>query len=168
MKKFSILLNLVFISLFLISEKPIENETIILHNEIKTEKPPENFDNDTLSLANVRDFIYDSLRLENPQIVLAQAILESGNFKSWLSLNSNNIMGMRHPRRRPTISKGTIKNHAHYNDWKDCLKDYAIWQSRFCKRLNTKEYYDYLDSVYAESGGYSGKLKFIVKNLENV
>lgn len=120
---------------------------------------------DTLSTTADSVFTYIFLmRLEHPDIVMAQCIEESGNFSSPLFLHGHNCTGMRVPAQRPTLALGMLYNHARFRSWKDCIADYAIWQSTFCRRFTRDEYFAYLDRVYAEKKGYSDRLKNIIKS----
>lgn len=111
---------------------------------------------------SVYSFIFE-LRLENPRIVMAQCIEESGHFKSKLFLEGNNCIGMKVPSQRPTLAKSVLYSHAKFNSWKECLMDYAIWQQIYARGKNEDEYFKYLDRVYAEKSEYSTRLKNIIK-----
>lgn len=111
----------------------------------------------------VYDYIY-SLRLEHPDIVMAQCILESGNFSSEIFLEGNNCLGMKVPQIRPTLCTGTYKGHAKFSSVRDCISDYAIWQSIYCKGLTREEYFKYLDKVYSQVDDYSERLKRVIKS----
>lgn len=119
---------------------------------------------DTLSTTADSVFSYIFLmRLEHPDIVMAQCIEESGNFNSPLFRNGHNCTGMRVPAQRPTLALGMLYNHARFRSWKDCIADYAIWQSIYARGLNEDDYFAYLDRVYAEKKGYSTRLKKIIE-----
>ena len=107
------------------------------------------------------------LRIEHPDIVMAQCIEESGGFTSLLFKEGNNCTGMRVPAQRPTLATGALYNHARFASWRECLADYAIWQSIYARGLTREDYLAYLDRVYAEKKGYSERLKKIIndKNL---
>ena len=114
---------------------------------------------------NVKDYI-DKLHLKFPNIVLQQVLLESGNFKSPLCKNYNNIVGMRPSLTRPTIAQETNDNFAKYDNWRESLIDYTFWQCSFTRDIKTEEqYYDFLDKVYCEKDSsnskYSDRLKQI-------
>lgn len=117
--------------------------------------------NDTLSLENVKKYL-ELYRVENRDIVYAQIRLESGNLTSFLTRNNNNFLGMKYPHQRPTTSIGEKNGFANYENWKDCIQDYAIWQSRYAKKLSKEEYFSYLEEVYAESPTYISKLKELI------
>ena len=107
-----------------------------------------------------------SLNIEHAEIVFAQAILESGHFRSKLFKINNNLFGMRLPKKRETTAVGKNLGYAKYENWIESVKDYALYQQFVMKRKNYTEveYFKYLDRVYCESGGYSTKLKKIIKN----
>lgn len=111
----------------------------------------------------VYDYIF-KLRLDHPDIVMAQCIEESGTFTSKLFREGHNCLGMKVPSTRPTLAVGTMMGHARFNSWHDCITDYAIWQSTFCRRFTRDEYFAYLDRIYAEKKGYSGRLKAIIQS----
>jgi len=104
-----------------------------------------------------------------PEIVFAQAVLESGHFKSFIFRTNNNLFGMRYPKVRETLATGAKSGYAVFSDWQSSVKDYKLWQDRFIQKrgIDTKaEYLTELDKVYSESNGYSAKLKKIIKNFE--
>jgi uncharacterized FlgJ-related protein len=105
------------------------------------------------------------LNIRYPHIVMAQALLESGNYKSKIFIESNNLFGMREAKVRITTSKGTQYNHAYYNTWSESVFDYAFYQCRYMHNINSEEqYYQSLNASYAEAGNsYSKALKEIVK-----
>lgn len=101
--------------------------------------------------------------IDHPRIVMAQCIEESGNFSSKLFKEGNNCLGMKVPSRRPTLAKGVMYGHAFFKSWKDCINDYAIWQSIYARGLTEEDYLQYLDRVYASKKGYSQRLINIIK-----
>lgn len=111
----------------------------------------------------VYDYIF-KLRIDHPDIVMAQCIEESRGFTSKLFVEGHNCLGMKVPGSRPTLAVGTMLGHARFNSWRECIADYAIWQSTFARRLTKDEYFAYLDKVYAEKKGYSSRLKAIIQS----
>lgn len=100
---------------------------------------------DTFSENNLILELHD-LKVLAPNIVLAQAKLETGNFKSYLFKCSNNLFGFRN-------FNGYIK----YKHWKESVKAYKDWQSR---KYKGGDYYDFLVNIkYAEDTLYVYKLK---------
>jgi hypothetical protein len=104
------------------------------------------------------------LKVKFPHIVLAQAKLETGNFKSKVFRENNNLFGMRESGMRITTSKGTENNHAYYNDWYESLLDYCFYQSRYLSGIQTEgQYLQYLSQSYAESPKYVNILVGIIR-----
>ena len=107
------------------------------------------------------------LNVRFPHIVLAQAKLESGNFKSRIFLENNNFFGMKEAKRRPTTNKGTQHGHAIFDTWEDCAVDYAFYQAAYLNDLKTEDaYYQYLSASYAGDPGYIAKVKIIANSLK--
>lgn len=101
-----------------------------------------------------------------PDIVFAQAVIESGNFTSKLTKVNNNIFGMRLPRRRETTAIGESKSgYAIYCSWIDSVKDYLHWQNYFMKgkEMSREEYLSLLDRVYAEDERYVSVIRKKIK-----
>lgn len=104
------------------------------------------------------------LNFRFPHIVLAQAKLESGYFKSTIFLENNNMFGMREAKLRANLAKGTNRSHAYYDSWQDSLLDYALYYSTYLHKIKTEgEYFEYLKQNYAEDPSYVQRLKQIIK-----
>ncbi len=99
--------------------------------------------------------------IQFPQIVLAQALLESGHFKSKLFKYNNNLFGMRLPKARKTTAIGKKRHYAVYKDWMSSVEDYKHWQNKIPNKHKSsiKAYMRYLSRYYSKSGNYSKKLK---------
>ena len=124
---------------------------------------------DSTSKSELMESVYDrifQLRLEHPDIVMAQCILESGEFTSDIFVNGNNCLGMKVPGQRPTFAVGVYRNHARFRSWHDCIADYALWQSAYGRGLSDDAYLALLDRIYAEDGSYAAKLKSIIRKYE--
>ena len=104
------------------------------------------------------------LNVRFPHIVLAQAILETGYYESRIYNENNNLFGMKQARARPTTALGTQLGHAYYNDWKESVVDYALYQAAYLNKLRTeKKYLSYLDRNYAEAKNYDKALVQIIE-----
>lgn len=112
----------------------------------------------------------DKYSFKYPDIIKAQAILESGHFKAPVFIQNNNMFGMREAMVRITTANGTNLNHAYYDNWKYCVTDRALYDARYMSKLTREEYFSYLDQLYAEGDNYSNTLKKIIKqnNLWNM
>lgn len=103
-----------------------------------------------------------------PEVVFAQAVLESGHFKSIVCRKNNNLFGMRFPVKRETIAKGKNMGYATYTSWQHSVQDYKLWQDYLLSRKdipNRVSYFILLDRIYSETPGYSNKLKQIINNF---
>ena len=133
--------------LVLIQDETEEINKIIIKNEVE------------FSESALKNLLLD-LNIKFPHIVLAQAKLESGNFKSHIFLENNNMFGMKEAKRRPTTNKGTQNGHAYFENWRDCVIDYAFYQAAYLNDLRTEEqYYQYLAASYAEDSSYVVKVR---------
>jgi len=104
--------------------------------------PPLNYENLKAELIRRNIPCYD--------IVLAQAILETGNFTSRYCRERNNLFGMR-----------TSKGYKSYASWIDCVADY---ERRFSKRYKGGDYYLFLKKCrFAEDPYYGFKVRRLVQ-----
>ena len=107
-----------------------------------------------------------------PDVVFAQAVLESGNFTSNLFKNHNNLFGMKLPSIRETVAIGKVKNgYAKYNSWGESIYDYYLWQNyMFSKKdISTKkEYLKMIDRIYAENKNYVVILHRVIKQHKDM
>jgi hypothetical protein len=97
------------------------------------------------------------------RIVLAQAKLESGRFKSRIFIQNNNLFGMKLAKKRKTLAIDKKNNHAMYKSWIDSVHDFKLWQDAYCSDIkNEKEYLLYLENVYSENSEYVKILKRMI------
>jgi len=105
------------------------------------------------------------LNVKYPHIVLAQALIESGHFQSNIFRSNNNLFGMKEAKQRTTTARGTNLGHAYYDNWKESILDYAIFQSAYLRDLKTEEQYlSYLGANYAEASNYELAVTNMIKN----
>lgn len=84
--------------------------------------------------------------IPHAEIVLAQARLETGNFKSRVCREKHNIFGIR-----------AGKKYKSYRNWRECVSDY---KKRISSRYKGGDYYAFLRRIgYAEDRRYVEKLK---------
>lgn len=103
--------------------------------------------------------ILQELRIEHKEVVLTQFKEESGWGTSGLAVKYNNVMGMKESNSRPTTATGkTDTGFATYDSVRDCLIDYALWQSSFARGLSEEEYLKFLRRVYTKDGEYLYKM----------
>ena len=107
------------------------------------------------------DSVYNyilELNIQHPEVVLRQARIESGNFKSRIFLENNNMFGMKVPNKRPNMASGNNRGYAVYNNWKESVIDYALYQVYSGKNLSKEDYIKMLNDNYAEDTEYLNKL----------
>lgn len=99
--------------------------------------------------------IYD---IKFPEIVYAQARLESGNFKSKLFQTKNNFLGLYNSR---------IKDFYEFDHWTDCLLGYRdLLQFKYTGDDNQETYYKFLkDLPYAMDPEYIKKVRKITESI---
>ena len=102
---------------------------------------------DTITVYEVYEYIKCSGIL-HPEIVLRQAVWETGWFKSRHTLEKNNLFGFRY-----------TKKYMSFENWQSCINYYKSWQER--KYTNKDEdYYKFLIRIkYATSAKYISCLK---------
>jgi hypothetical protein len=154
---FITLISIAFISgryLKLYSLDSLEKELIVLN--IQTEK----------NKFSKEKFVSELKRLniKYPYIVMAQSIVETGNWKSSIFKENHNLFGMKQASVRINTASGTQNNHAYYETWMESIYDYAFYQCRYLSNLQSEEaYYAYLQNSYAEDPNYVKILKSIVQ-----
>lgn len=108
---------------------------------------------------SAEDGLWEALHyynIEYPEIVYAQAILETGHFKSQGCLRDNNLFGLYNSR------KGRYYKFDH---WTESVVAYKDWIQRRYKP--PENYYKFLKRInYASDSLYTQKLKQIVRQNE--
>lgn len=106
------------------------------------------------------EVLYNTLKhydFPNPAIITAQAVLESGNFKSRLCKNNNNLFGLYNSR---TMS------YYKFDSWISCV--FAYKQFILNKYNSEEDYYEFLNRIgYAEDSLYENKVKKLEINIIN-
>lgn len=122
-------------------------------------------DKDIFSVEKLRQEI-DDCGIRFGDIVLAQAILETGMFRSKIFIESNNLFGMKVARSRNTTATGENRGHAMYDNWRRSVQDYSLYQSTYLRKVRTRDqYFRYLSEYYAEDPMYVEKLKKMIKKI---
>lgn len=107
------------------------------------------------------------LNIKFPHIVYAQAVLETGHFKSQVFKNNQNLFGMKQARQRATTNAGTDLGHAVYHHWRESVVDYALYQCAFLGKIHSEEaYYQYLSANYAEATNYVSQVKTLAEQFK--
>lgn len=93
------------------------------------------------------------------KLLFAQTWHETGDFKSEVFKDNNNLFGMRHPSIRPTRSQGSRHAHAIFKNHYDSVYDYFLRQKNFnIPNVEDSSYIiNTVASGYAEDPAYSTK-----------
>jgi hypothetical protein len=117
-----------------------------------------------------------------PNVVFAQAELESAFLTAGSSVKTNNLFGMRYPGVRKTTAVGLYlqgkdsiiygnrsdlrpflkkPTYAVYEHWTDAVKDYKLWQDYSFKTRS--KYIEFLSRVYATEPTYAERIREMVE-----
>ena len=131
------------------------------YNKEKEYKPPE-IRIDTLEYKQYfhsklpQDGLMEALiyyDIKYPHIVYAQALIETGNFKSDLCLSDNNLFGLYNSKR------GKYHRFDHWTESVIAYKDFIQYRYK-----PPEDYYKFLQRIgYAKDSNYISKLKEVVK-----
>ena len=140
-------LSVLTIAICEMKEKPPEvQEVIILHEEY------DDFFKDKEANSVTMQIACEYFGIKHPRIVTAQAILESGNFKSKVFQKYNNPFGLYNSRK---------KDYYKFNHWTDAILAY---QTMIEYKYKEGDYYKFLEDIgYAEDPNYIRKVKAIEK-----
>jgi len=109
----------------------------------------------------------NDLNIKFPWIAMAQSIVETGNWRSEIFLENNNLFGMKEAKSRITTAIGTNRKHAHYQTWRESIYDYGFYQSTYLSDIKTEdEYFQYLEASYAEDPSYLIKVKNAIQKYK--
>ena len=109
------------------------------------------------------------LNIKFPDVVYQQCVIEgaSKTGKRWnnpIFIEGNNFLGLKKSFYRPSTAISWDKDYyCSYQNWRDCLLDYSIFQAQNCKNIHTEEeYYQFLNDLgYSINSNYVTNLKKI-------
>lgn len=85
--------------------------------------------------------------IKHPDIVLKQAIWETGWFKSKHLMRKNNLFGFRG------------KSYLNFTNWKESVEYYKKWQDKRYDQTKYKDYYEFLTQIKYGHSGYAKTLR---------
>jgi hypothetical protein len=156
-RKYIGIIVLSFITVFVLSSFMLKEVVFVRVEKEVVIKTNDSFSKEKLFLE------IDKYSFKYPDIVKAQAMVESGHFKSPVFKQNHNMFGMKQAKVRITTAEGSNLNHAYYIDWKYCVADRALYEAQYLSKLTREEYFSYLDQTYAEGKGYSELLKQVIQ-----
>ncbi len=156
---FLLLLGIIIVDTIKLKQHDSNNSKGELFVHTKIDSPPliQEF-----SIQELKKYI-KRLNIQHPDIVYAQAVLESGNFKSFLVKQNNNLFGMRMIGNRPTSSNGSKDGYAYFDTWQESVLDYCIYQCLYLSNNTQEEYLSYLERTYAEDPNYRNKIESMIQ-----
>lgn len=89
------------------------------------------------------------LNIQHPEMVMRQAILETGWMRSPFLMKRQNLFGFRNTR------------YLVFDDWKDSVAYYKAWQDKHYRASQHKDYNAFLVSIRYASAGYTEHLRKI-------
>jgi hypothetical protein len=109
-----------------------------------------------------------TLNIKYPEVVYAQALIESGNFTSKKFKKDNNLFGMKKARSRVTLGVNSEGSYAKFNTWRESVIDYALYQTMFIRKIKSRAaYINHLADSYATSSTYSDHLIQVISEVEH-
>lgn len=147
MKKWTVKIIVILI-LFIIGTKKIFNSGHHIVN-----KPATEIDSlEIIKQGTPEEYLMEALiyyEIKHPEIVYAQALLETGNFTSSGCINKNNLFGLMKGRKLRS-----------FNHWTESV---IFYKERIQSRYDSGNYYTFLERIrYATDKTYTLKLKQIV------
>jgi hypothetical protein len=156
-RKYIGMIVLSFLSVFILSSFIWKEVVVVTAEQEVILKTSDSFSKEKLFLE------IDKYSFKYPDIIKAQALIESGHFKAPVFKQNNNMFGMREAMVRITTAKGSNLNHAYFANWQDCVTDRALYEAQYLSKLTREQYLSYLDQTYAEGKGYSKLIKEVIK-----
>ena len=156
----------------------LKMENIRINNEIKeeivlTEKSLEQNIGEAILYPSkeINDSIlYDYLVEINawyPEVLLAQAKLESANYESNIFKKTNNMYGMKSVNSRMHCQTGSYNTYGLYDSWQLSVIDRVLWDLFAFKTKPDIETYISKLEIYAEDTVYIKKIKQLASNVVN-
>ena len=135
-----------------------------IRSQVLQEEPP-------ITKENLYEQI-KKLGIKFPDVVFAQAVLETGHFTSKLFQQGNNLFGMKVPSKRETLSIGKRKGgYAIFDSWESSVNDYLLWQDYVLRNKNIKtkkQYLALLDRIYAKNENYVVHLHRVMAKHQHI
>lgn len=90
-----------------------------------------------------------------PELILTQAIFESGNFSSRLFREQNNLFGMKVPNKRLTTGVRGKNGFLQFETWQSSVLDRFIFECTYLSKFKDREsYIEYLNKNYGTNINY--------------
>lgn len=140
----------------------VEGISNVSPKQIALETSDEELQQQVIEQMSFEDSVFTyivELNIKHPDVVLKQAKIESGNFKSKVYLENNNMFGFKRAFKRANTQVDTNRGYAVYTSWQECVIDYALYQTYSAKNLGREEYINFLGKHYAEDPNYKNLIR---------
>ena len=108
-----------------------------------------------------------SIRAPHAKIMLIQALIESGEFKSALFKKNHNLFGMKIVTNRASSSPMQNAGYQSYNNYFESVTDFCLWEySRGVETISDQEFINFLSKIYAEDPNYALKIRKKLKEID--
>jgi len=111
-----------------------------------------------VSVTSIHHKVYHFIKevgIKYPDVVYAQALIESSHFTSKHFKNKNNIFGMKKAMQRSTLGTGKVGEFVSFKSLEEAIIDYKLYQLQFIHKVSSKEeYIDRLSKRYCTDQGY--------------
>jgi len=131
----------------------------------------------TMFIVPTKEDVWSEIKnsgVKHPRVVFAQAVIESGGFKSILAKECNNLFGMRIPKKRPTLAVKRCKNKlgfATFDSWQESVYDYLLYQKyilRNKQKMTDEQYLRHIAKTYASNPEYVSVILKTMKKYSNI
>jgi len=165
-----ILIGILLLTNFLVLiSKGLElNDRLSVNFKVPSElQSVKNTNNDSIISQKILYQYLLSIRAPHAKVMLIQALIESGEFKSLLFRKNHNLFGMKLVTSRASSTPNSNAGYQSYNTWTESVTDFILWEySRGIETLNDQEFINFLSKIYAEDPNYALKIRKKLKEID--
>lgn len=176
MKRYEILIKEYFCFMLLLMCSVFIMYKVIIWDYDRTHKPEKQTTEentyiiDSVSYDCTAENIYKYAKqcgIKYPEIVVCQAMIETGNLTSSLYKKHNNLFGMTVSGNRISTNINRKGKYASYEDWKYSVIDYGILQMKYADTSSEEAYLNWIEKSYAEDSKYILKILLVRDKIFN-
>ena len=117
---------------------------------------------------DIRERVFSFIKevgIKYPEVVYAQALIESGHFTHKNYREKNNIFGMKKAGSRTTLGvKKPGSDFVYFKSVEECILDYKLYQMQFIHKIKSKEHYlNKLSTRYCKDEGYKSLILRVIE-----
>jgi len=154
--------------IFLIGKGNELNDRLSINFKVPNElQSVKNINNDSIISQKILYQYLLSIRAPHAKVMLIQALIESGEFKSSLFKKNHNLFGMKIVTSRASSTPNSNAGFQSYGTWTESVTDFILWEySRGIETMNNQEFIGYLSKIYAEDPNYALKIRKKLKEID--